>query len=142
MKSPERRCYVPAKLRHFAIECDNVERAKTFYEAVFGWSIRPWGPPGFYQILTGEPGKSVMGALQERREPLSGTGNRGCECTFGVEDIDSTVEAVVAHGGRILMAKYHLDGIGDLVFFGDTEGNRIGAMQYTVHVEAGSQRSA
>jgi predicted enzyme related to lactoylglutathione lyase len=121
---------MPAKLRHFAIECDDVERAKGFYEAVFGWSIRPWGPPGFYQIFAGEGGRAPMGALQERREPLTGTGNRCCECTFGVDDVDATTAAVLANGGSILMPKYRIEGVGDLVFFADTEGNRIGAMRY------------
>jgi predicted enzyme related to lactoylglutathione lyase len=121
---------MPVKLRHFAIECDDVERAKAFYEAVFGWSIRAWGPPGFYQIFTGGGDAVPMGALQERREPLTGTGNRGCECTFGVDDVDAITKAVLANGGALLMPKFRLDGVGDLIFFSDTEGNRIGAMRY------------
>jgi predicted enzyme related to lactoylglutathione lyase len=121
---------MPVTLRHFAIECNDVERAKKFYETVFGWSIRPWGPPGFFQVFAAKGDGTPIGALQERREPLSGTGNRGCECTFGVEDVDVTLKAVVASGGAVLMPKFHLEGIGDLVFFADTEGNRIGAMRY------------
>ncbi len=121
---------MPAPLRHFAIECDDVERAKDFYEAVLGWSIRPWGPPGFYQIFTGEGGPAVMGALQERREPLTGAGMRGCECTFGVADVDATIAAVLANGGKILMNKFRIDGVGAGFYFADSEGNRIGAMQY------------
>jgi predicted enzyme related to lactoylglutathione lyase len=121
---------MPAPLRHFAIHCDDVKRAKAFYEAVLGWSIRPWGPPGFYQIFTGEGGPAVMGALQERREPLTGTGCRGCECTFAVDDVDRVAKAVVGNGGKIAMPKYRIEGVGDLIFFEDTEGNRIGAMRY------------
>jgi hypothetical protein len=121
---------MPAKLRHFAIECDDVERAKVFYEAVFGWSIRPWGPPGFYQIFTGEGGPAVLGALQERREPLTGTGNRCCECSFGVDDIDATIAAVAPNGGTVLMKKFRIEGVGAGFYFADTEANRIGAMQY------------
>ena len=37
-----------ATLRHFAINADDVPRAKRFYEEVFGWSFTPWGPPNFY----------------------------------------------------------------------------------------------
>ena len=37
------------KLRHFAINADDTPRARRFYEAVFGWTFTPWGPPGFYQ---------------------------------------------------------------------------------------------
>jgi hypothetical protein len=37
-----------AKLRHVAINADDVQRARRFYEAVFGWRFEPWGPPNFY----------------------------------------------------------------------------------------------
>ena len=56
-------------LAHFAINADDVNRARTFYEKVFNWKFEPWGPPGFFQIFNAdksEPG--VRGALQGRRE--------------------------------------------------------------------------
>ena len=37
-------------LAHFAINTDDVESTRRFYEAVFGWKFNPYGPPGFYQI--------------------------------------------------------------------------------------------
>lgn len=122
----------PNNLRHFAVECDDVERAKSFYEAVFGWSIRPWGPPGFYQIFSGTPeDPGVLGALQARREPLTGGGgNRAFECTIGVEALEPIVAAVEANGGRVAMSRYRIEGVGELIYFEDTEGNRVGAMAY------------
>ena len=38
--------------------------------------------------------------------------------------------AVVANGGRILMEKATIPGVGDLIFFQDPEGNVAGAMRY------------
>ena len=120
-----------ANLRHFAIECDDVERAKRFYETALGWSIRPYGPPGFYQAFTGSPERpGIQGALQARREPLTGTGNRGMECTFGVDELAPVLERVVAAGGRITMEPFTIDAVGTLEFCEDTEGNRFGVMQY------------
>ena len=120
-----------ANLSHFAIECDDVERAKAFYEAVFGWRIEPWGPPGFYQVFTGAKARpGVQGALQGRREPLTGTGNRGFECTIGVDSLRDAVAAATAGGGRIDMPEYRIEGVGNLVYILDTEGNRVGIMQY------------
>lgn len=122
---------MPVNLSHFAIECDDVERAKRFYEAVFGWRIAPWGPPGFYQIFTGtadQPG--VLGALQQRREPLTGTGVRGFECSFSVDSIKRVINDVLANGGSIAMAEFRIEGIGNGAFFLDTEGNRFAALQY------------
>ena len=44
---------MPNNISHFAIQADDVERARRFYSAVFGWTFEAWGPPGFYRILTG-----------------------------------------------------------------------------------------
>lgn len=122
---------MPANLSHFAIECDDVERAKRFYQAVFGWRIEPWGPPGFYQILTGTPEQpGVLGALQQRRAPLTGTGNRGYECSFGVDSIKPIIAGVVANGGTIAMSEFRIEGVGNGAYFLDTEGNRFAALQY------------
>ena len=41
---------MPAILRHFGINADDVQRAKRFYEGAFGWTFDAWGPPNFYQI--------------------------------------------------------------------------------------------
>ena len=118
---------MPATLRHFAINADDVPRAKKFYETVFGWKFKPWGPPGFYQ--TRSAGAGFVGALQERRE-LDGRTMPGAEITFGVEDIRETLAAIEAHGGKALMQPFRIEGVGELVFFQDTEGNIAGAMQY------------
>jgi predicted enzyme related to lactoylglutathione lyase len=116
-------------LKHFAINADDVARARRFYEKVFGWRIEPWGPPEFFQIATG--GKdAARGALQRRRELLPGRRMAGYECTIGVADVDKVAKAVEANGGRIVMEKTTIVGVGDLVFFEDTEGNVAGAMRY------------
>ncbi len=122
---------MPANLSHFAIECDDVERAKRFYEAVFGWRIEPWGPPGFYQIFTGTKEQSgALGALQNRRQPLTGTGMRGFECSFSVTSVKDVIAAVPANGGSVAMSEFRIEGVGNGAYFHDTEGNRFAAMQY------------
>ena len=118
---------MPATLRHFAINADDVPRARRFYEAVFGWTFTPWGPPGFYQ--TRDSGGGHLGALQGRRD-VGGQRLPGMELTFGVDDIGAATAAIEAHGGRILMQPFRLEGVGELIFFQDSEGNIAGAMQY------------
>lgn len=114
-------------LRHFAINADDVSRARSFYEAVFGWRFTPWGPPGFYQIQGS--GKGHRGALQGRRD-IGGQKMPGMEITFGVEDIAATIAAIEANGGRVIMPPFRIEGVGELIFFQDTEGNVAGAMHY------------
>lgn len=116
-----------AIVRHFAINADDVPRAKRFYEDVFGWAFTPWGPPGFYQ--TRDSGGGHLGALQGRRD-IGGRRMPGYELTFGVDDLAATASAIEAHGGQILMQPFRLEGVGELIFFSDSEGNLAGAMQY------------
>ncbi len=117
-----------ATLRHFAINADDVPRAKRFYEDVFDWTFDPWGPPGFYQIKNA--GQGFLGALQGRREIVEGAVMRGMEVTMGVDDLKSTMAAIEASGGKIVMPPYRIEGVGELIFFQDPEGNILGAMQY------------
>ncbi len=113
-------------LQHFAINCDDVTRGKAFYEKVFGWKFQPWGPPGFF--MTEDAG--VRAAVQGRRELVAGVRMNGFECTIGVADIDATLAAIEAMGGKIVMPKVTLPGIGTMLFFQDPEGNLAGAMEY------------
>jgi predicted enzyme related to lactoylglutathione lyase len=118
-----------ATIRHFAINADDMPRAKAFYETVFGWELTPWGPPDFYQAYNaGPPG--VMGALQGRREIDPGVRIRGPEVTLAVDDIEATMKAIVRAGGRLLSQPFNIHGVGVLVWFNDSEGNLLGAMQY------------
>ena len=96
-------------LHSFGITCDDVARGRRFYEQVFGWRFEPWGPPDFYLIHTGdERDPGVQGLMHKRREPVNGTGMTGFECTISVEDIDETIRAIEANGGKITMAKFQI----------------------------------
>ena len=117
-------------LAYFLIHCDDVERAKRFYEAVFGWRIEAWGPPDYYLIFPKWPDRSQTGGLFPRSEPLTGTGARGFECTFSVAELAPIAKAVVANGGAIDVPEYRIEGVGNLLYFVDTERNRVGAMKY------------
>ncbi len=115
----------------FAIHVADVQRARRFYEAVFGWTFEPWGPPDFYLIHTGpadQPG--IQGLMHLRREPPAPGGPNCFECTVSVTDVDAIAKAVAANGGRITMEKSPVPTVGELIYFEDPEGNRVGAMQY------------
>jgi len=122
----------PNTLAHFAINADDVEASRAFYAKVFGWSFNAWGPPGFYMIDA--KGSPVMGALQGRR--FLTPGHRvGFEPTFAVKSIDATEKAVKAAGGKVLLERSVIVGVGTLMFFADLDGNAFGAMQYDAAAE-------
>ena len=119
---------MPNHVCHFAVHADDLPRARTFYENVFGWSFEPWGPPDFFLISTGDGG--IRGALQKRREPVEGRGVIGYECTIAVEDVTAIAAAVEEHGGKVLVPEMEIPTVGRLIQFEDTEGNVVGAMRY------------
>lgn len=118
-------------IRHFSIPCDDLDRAVAFYQAVFGWRAEPWGPPGFFLLEAGtDPLSPPHGDLHRRREPEAGVLASGFECTIGVPSLKDVIAAIEAHGGRIVMPRVRIEGVGDLIHFEDPEGNRAAAMQY------------
>jgi uncharacterized protein len=117
---------MPNKLAHFAIEADDVDRARKFYETVFQWQFMPWGPPGFYLIQ----GAGVHGALQQRREPMP-EGRKGFECSFAVNDLQATIKLIKAAGGQMIGSRHTIPTIGELSQFVDTESNEAIIVQYT-----------
>ena len=120
-----------SRVAHFSINADDTARASRFYEAVFGWKFKAYGPPGFFKIESDEaPVKPLFGALQQRRELVPGAVMRGFECSISVDDIQATATAIENNGGKIVMPICTIPGVGKLLFFQDTERNIAGAMQY------------
>jgi predicted enzyme related to lactoylglutathione lyase len=117
---------MPNHVKFFSIMADNVTRARKFYEEVFGWTFEAWGPPGFFLIR----GAGLEGSLHARDEALTGRGYRAFEITVGVDDVDLIAQKVAAAGGTVTMAKMRIDTVGELIYFDDSEGNRVGAMKY------------
>jgi predicted enzyme related to lactoylglutathione lyase len=111
-------------LGRFAINADNVPRARDFYQKVFDWEFEPWGPPNFYLIRTGDaPPDGSGGLLQERRELVPGGRMIGFECTIVVENLDETVRAIEGNGGKMVTAKFRIPTVCTVAYFQDTEGN-------------------
>lgn len=124
-------------LAHFAIEADDVSRARTFYERVFGWRFEPWGPPDFYLIH----GAGVHGALQQRSEPES-AGRGGYQLSFAVDDLSASMKQIEEAGGTLVGARQAIPTVGDLIEFRDTEGNTAIIIQYTAEQMGGLEKAS
>ncbi len=127
---------MPNYLAHFTIGADDVERARRFYEGVFGWRIEAWGPPDFYMVFT-DPDRP-HGSIAKRSDLAAahrkGSDKRyvgiGWECTIAVDNLDAIKAAIIKHGGKIVHHEEEIVGVGTLFRFEDTEGNVACAMRY------------
>ncbi len=113
----------------FAINADDVPRARDFYQKVFGWTFEPWGPPNFYLVETSEAQVTVGGLLQERRELVPGSRMIGFECTITVPNLDETIRAIEGNGGKMVTPKFRIPTVCTVAYFQDTEGNVAGVSE-------------
>ncbi|HEU4624480.1 MAG TPA: VOC family protein [Steroidobacteraceae bacterium] len=117
---------------HFEIFADDVERARRFYERVFGWTFEVGGPPDFYLIATGpatDPG-ITHGLIAKRRGSAAAGALNSFRCTISVRSIDESMAAIQAAGGTIRGAMVDIPHVGKVAEFADTEGNIACVMEY------------
>jgi hypothetical protein len=119
---------VPGRVTHIAVNADDDGATRAFYEALFEWRFELYYP-GF--VRTPLPAADEMvAAVQKRRELLPGIRTNGPEVTIEVDDLCAVLGRVVGLGGRILMERSTVPGVGDLAFLADPSGNLVGVIQY------------
>jgi predicted enzyme related to lactoylglutathione lyase len=115
-----------ARIVHFEIPADNPERAADFYKKAFGWEFQKWGGPTDYWLAnTGpasEPG--INGGIMRKPHPGAVVCN-----TLDVKSLEYSIKAVESAGGKMVVPKMAVPGIGWSAYGVDTEGNQFGMMQ-------------
>ncbi len=118
---------------HFEIQAAEPERAMHFYSTLFGWQFRALdGPMPYWLIHTGPAGTpGINGGLQVRvgPPPMDGLPVVAFVCTLDVPDLGEILEQLEEIGGRVLMPRTAVPGVGWLSYVNDTEGNVLGLMQ-------------
>ena len=105
---------------HIEIRTRDMDKCKTFYEKVFDWQVSE--QPGYGLIDTGAPpAGGVFPAPPE--VPL------GVAVYVGVDSNEETTEKIRAAGGRIVVEKQEVPGMGWFTTFLDPEGNEMSAWQ-------------
>ena len=99
---------------------------KEFYESVFGWKFTKWdGLRDYWLIKTGSPDEpGINGGLARRESKRVFSPN-----TINVSSIDESLDKIRERGGKILMLKTTISGVGYLAYFKDPEGNVFGIIE-------------
>jgi predicted enzyme related to lactoylglutathione lyase len=114
------------RVQHFEISANDPEKVASFYKEIFGWKVTKWeGPVEYWLVETGEaeePG--IDGGISRPNEVLSGTVN-----TIGVNDIEAYLEKVIQYGGKVVVEKHVIPGVGYNAYCQDIEGTIFGVHQ-------------
>ncbi len=122
-----------AKVVHFEIPADDLDRAKSFYGDVFDWQLDTMDMPGGGQY-TGVMTTDVDPATMTPTEPGAINGGMVLReapvtipvVTIGVDAIDDALDNVEKAGGKTVTARTEIPGMGAYAYFTDTEGNTMG----------------
>lgn len=121
---------------HFEIHATDPERAVTFYSTVFGWSFERWGVHPYWLISTGD-GPGIDGGLLPRQgpEPTEDAAVNAYPNTMSVADLDSIMNTVEQVGGKVIVPKNAVPGVGWRAYCKDTEGNIFGILENDASAE-------
>jgi hypothetical protein len=110
---------------HFEVMAQDPVRAAKFYSQVFGWNINKWdGPMDYWLVGTGSQEEiGIDGGIAQAQGPPHSVN------TIDVNSVDAFVEKVLAGGGKVVMPKMAIPGMGYLVYCQDTEGVVFGMME-------------
>jgi predicted enzyme related to lactoylglutathione lyase len=125
---------------HFEIPADDLRRAAAFYRELFGWEIQKWEPAGeehegteYWLVSTvpsdeqGRPTRAgVNGGMMPRQHPGHAPVNY-----FSVESVDDYANKVVKLGGKVVVPKTPVPGMGQFAWVTDTEGNTFALWEMT-----------
>jgi predicted enzyme related to lactoylglutathione lyase len=113
------------RVTHFELIADKPEKLIKFYNSIFGWEFQKWdGPMEYWMIKTGEEGTPGIDGGLGIRNPMAMPHN-----TMDVPNLDEFIGKVTKLGGKIIVPKMAVPGVGWLAYFEDPQGNRFGMMQ-------------
>jgi uncharacterized protein len=121
---------------HFEIPADDIERSKKFYTDLFGWKIEKW--PGmdsgassdmeYWMITTtdGKGNKALGGGMMKRQMPQQPNINY-----IDVKSVDEYSSKVENIGGKVVVSKKAVPGMGYFAVCLDTENNAFAIWEST-----------
>lgn len=122
MTADKQPTYGNGKICYIEMAATDVDRSAAFYKAVFGWNIRKRGDGAMaFDDGVGE----VSGSWIKGRTPAT---SPGLLVYIMVDDMEKTIEAVIANGGTIVQP-VGMDAPEITARFSDPAGNIIGLYQ-------------
>lgn len=116
---------------YFEIPSDNIENSRKFYGELFGWNMEKWTgaesmPEGmeYWTVTTidDKGNKAIGGGLMKRQNPHQ----QGITNYIDVSSVDEYASEVERLGGKVMVPKTPVKGMGYFAVCLDTENNKFG----------------
>jgi uncharacterized protein len=107
---------------HWEFWSEDPERISEFYRQVFDWQIRHIPQMNYHLVDTGGHGGINGGIMQPKAGPWPGK----MAFYIDVDDIDAFGRKIVSGGGRMVLEKTDVPGVGQMALFEDPEGRVLG----------------
>ena len=107
----------------FELLTNDASASTAFYEKVVGWKVKPPAPGDAMGYRMIDTGQGFVGGMMELTDAMrSGGASPTWLFYVGVNDVDATVKAVEAAGGKILAPPFDIADVGRMAMIADPQG--------------------
>ena len=111
---------------HIDVVAGDPDRARAFYGTVFGWTFEDIPGAAYINVRTSENGiESGIGGVAETLGLAPDVPSRIVPYILA-PDMDATIAAIEAAGGKIIIPRTDVLGMAEFAHFADPDGNVIG----------------
>jgi len=107
---------------HWELWSKNPEAISTFYSKVFGWDVQHIPQMNYRLVQTGGEGGINGGIMTPQEGPWPGN----MAFYISVNDLDASAATIKSAGGKILVDKQTVPGMGAFSLFEDPDGRVLG----------------
>jgi predicted enzyme related to lactoylglutathione lyase len=108
---------------HFEFWSANPAQAAAFYQQVFGWNIQHLPEMDYHMVDTASGGVGINGGIFK---PKDGPIPAPTSLYLDVDDLDAYGRKITAAGGRLVVEKQEVPGMGTFSLFTDPDGRMLG----------------
>lgn len=107
---------------HWELWSEDPEETSGFYSRVFDWDVRHIPMMDYHLVETGGEGGINGGIMKPKKGPWPGK----LAFYIDVDDLEEYCTKVVESGGKILVERQEVPGVGALALFEDPDGRVLG----------------
>jgi predicted enzyme related to lactoylglutathione lyase len=108
---------------HWEFWSENAERVSDFYKTVFGWNIKHIPEMNYRIVETGGAG-GINGGIMTPEKSGPWPGNMAFY--IDVNDLDAYGKKITDAGGKVIVDKQQVPGMGSFSLFSDPDGRVLG----------------